>query len=97
MKVAILCGGKGTRLAELTEGMPKGLIPIGGRPIVWHIMKYFEAFGHRDFVLLVGYRAAISWTTSPQTHPRVDDHFRRQRGRGIQERTPPGCQAHLGR
>ena len=58
MKVAILCGGKGTRLAELTEGIPKGLIPIGGRPIVWHIMKYFEAFGHRDFVLLVGYKAA---------------------------------------
>lgn len=57
MKVAILCGGKGTRLAELTEGVPKGLIPIGGRPIVWHIMKYFEAFGHRDFVLLVGYKA----------------------------------------
>ena len=57
MKVAILCGGKGTRLAELTEGMPKGLIPIGGRPIVWHVMKYFESFGHRDFVLLVGYRA----------------------------------------
>jgi glucose-1-phosphate cytidylyltransferase len=57
MKVAILCGGKGTRLAELTEGIPKGLIPIGGRPIVWHIMRYFASFGHSDFVLLVGYQA----------------------------------------
>lgn len=58
MKVAILCGGRGTRLAQLTEGIPKGLIPIGDRPIVWHIMKYFESFGHHDFVLLVGYRAS---------------------------------------
>lgn len=57
MRVAILCGGKGTRLAELTEAIPKGLIPVGERPIVWHIMKYFASFGHTDFVLLVGYMA----------------------------------------
>ena len=58
MKVAILCGGKGTRLAELTEAIPKGLIPIGDQPIVWHIMQYFASFGHTEFVLLVGYMAA---------------------------------------
>ena len=57
MNVAILCGGKGTRLAELTEGIPKGLIPVGNKPIVWHIMRYFASFGHKDFVLLVGYMA----------------------------------------
>lgn len=57
MKVAILCGGKGTRLTELTETTPKGMIPIGGRPIVSHVMDYFASFGHSDFVLLVGYRA----------------------------------------
>jgi len=57
MKVAILCGGKGTRLAELTEGIPKGLIPIGDRPIVQHVMDHFASYGHSDFVLLVGYQA----------------------------------------
>ena len=57
MKVAILCGGKGTRLTGVAGGMPKGLIPIGGRPVVWHVMKYFAAFGHLDFVLLLGYGA----------------------------------------
>ena len=57
MKVAIFCGGIGARLAELTERVPKGLIPVGERPILWHIMKYFASFGHTSFVLLVGYKA----------------------------------------
>lgn len=56
-RVAILCGGLGIRLAELTEQIPKGMIPVGERPILWHIMKYFASFGHIHFVLLVGYKA----------------------------------------
>lgn len=56
MKVVILCGGKGTRLREETEFRPKPMVPIGGQPILWHIMKYYAHFGHRDFVLCLGYK-----------------------------------------
>ncbi|MFX0202233.1 MAG: sugar phosphate nucleotidyltransferase, partial [Candidatus Hodarchaeota archaeon] len=56
MQVVILCGGMGTRLRELTEVTPKPMIPISNYPIVWHIMKYFSHFGHKDFVLCLGYK-----------------------------------------
>jgi glucose-1-phosphate cytidylyltransferase len=55
-KVVILCGGKGTRLREETEYKPKPLVEIGGRPIVWHIMKHYASYGFRDFVLCLGYK-----------------------------------------
>ena len=56
MKVVILCGGKGTRLREETEFRPKPMIPIGDRPILWHIMKIYAAHGFKDFVLCLGYK-----------------------------------------
>src|SRR3989344_8071112 len=56
MKVVILCGGEGTRLKELTEDIPKSLVEIGGKPILWHLMKYFSHFGHNDFILCLGYK-----------------------------------------
>ncbi len=56
MKVVILCGGLGTRLREETEFRPKPLVEIGGRPILWHIMKIYAHYGFRDFVLCLGYR-----------------------------------------
>ena len=56
MKVVILCGGKGTRLREETEFRPKPMVPIGNRPILWHIMKYYAHFGHKDFILCLGYK-----------------------------------------
>lgn len=56
MKVAILAGGYGTRLSEETTVKPKPMVEIGGRPIVWHIMKHYAHYGFRDFVLLGGYR-----------------------------------------
>ena len=56
MKVAILCGGQGTRLREETEFRPKPLVEIGGRPIVWHIMKHYAHHGFKEFVLCLGYR-----------------------------------------
>jgi glucose-1-phosphate cytidylyltransferase len=56
MKVVILCGGLGTRLREETEFRPKPLVEIGGRPILWHIMKLFAHHDLRDFVLCLGYR-----------------------------------------
>src|SRR5262249_34034400 len=56
MKVVILCGGLGTRLREETEFRPKPMVEIGGRPILWHIMKLYAHHGFRDFVLCLGYR-----------------------------------------
>lgn len=55
MQVVILCGGKGTRLKEHTENVPKPLIEIGGRPILWHLMKIYSHFGLNDFVLCLGH------------------------------------------
>jgi len=59
VKVVLLCGGQGTRLREETEFRPKPLVPIGERPILWHIMKYFSHAGLREFVLCLGYRGSM--------------------------------------
>jgi len=56
MKVVILCGGKGTRLREETVFKPKPLVDIGGKPILWHIMKIYSHFGFKDFILCLGYK-----------------------------------------
>ena len=56
MKVAILAGGHGTRLAEETEVRPKPMVEIGGRPILWHIMKHYAHYNHKDFVVALGYK-----------------------------------------
>ena len=57
--VAILCGGRGTRLQEHTQSIPKPLVEIGGRPILWHVMQIYLAQGFRRFVLLTGYKADL--------------------------------------
>lgn len=59
MKVVLLAGGFGTRLAEYTDVIPKPMVPIGGKPILWHIMKTFAHFGHKDFYVALGYKAAL--------------------------------------
>ncbi len=59
MKVAILAGGLGTRLAEETEVRPKPMVEIGGRPLLWHIMKHYAHHGHREFCLALGFKAEI--------------------------------------
>lgn len=56
MKVVILCGGKGTRLKEYTEDIPKPLVEVGGKPILWHIMKIYSHYGFNEFVLCLGYK-----------------------------------------
>ena len=59
MKVLILAGGFGTRLAEYTEVIPKPMVPIGGKPIIWHIMQHYASYGHKEFVLALGYKADV--------------------------------------
>jgi hypothetical protein len=68
MKTVILCGGKGTRLREETEYRPKPMVPIGNRPILWHIMKRYAQYGHKDFVLCLGYKGDV-----------IKDYFRNYR------------------
>jgi glucose-1-phosphate cytidylyltransferase len=57
MKVVLFCGGLGMRLQPNTEGVPKPLVTIGEKPILWNIMKYYSYFGHNDFILCLGYKA----------------------------------------
>jgi glucose-1-phosphate cytidylyltransferase len=59
VKVVLLCGGRGTRLNGTAGDVPKPMLPIGYRPILWHIMKYYACFGHKDFILCLGYRADV--------------------------------------
>lgn len=59
MKVVILCGGKGTRLREETEFRPKPMVPIGDRPILWHIMKTYAHYGFKEFILCLGYKGEM--------------------------------------
>lgn len=59
MKVVILAGGLGTRLAEETEVIPKPMVEIGGRPILWHIMKHYAHYGHKEFFIALGYKADV--------------------------------------
>ena len=75
MKVVILCGGLGTRLREETEFRPKPMVPVGERPILWHIMKIYAHYGFKDFILCLGYKGEIikdyfrnyHWNTSDVT------------------------------
>src|ERR1700678_3235643 len=59
MKVVILCGGLGTRLREETEFRPKPMVPVGNRPLVWHIMKFYAHFGFKEFILCLGYKGEV--------------------------------------
>ena len=59
MKVVILCGGYGTRIRDVSEDIPKPMIPIGGKPILWHIMKSYAEFGYHDFILCLGYKSEV--------------------------------------
>lgn len=56
MKVVLFCGGQGLRIREAGDNIPKPMVPIGYRPILWHLMRYYAHFGHRDFILCLGYR-----------------------------------------
>lgn len=73
MKVVILCGGLGTRLSEETQLRPKPMVEIGGRPILWHIMKIYARHGLRDFVLALGYKGEVIKDYFLNYHARMSD------------------------
>ena len=59
MKVVLFCGGLGTRLREHSDTIPKSLVNVGDRPIIWHLMRYYAHYGHKDFILCLGYRGDL--------------------------------------
>ncbi|MEZ5817618.1 MAG: sugar phosphate nucleotidyltransferase [Hyphomicrobiaceae bacterium] len=59
MKTVLFCGGQGMRIREYSEAVPKPMIPIGHQPILWHLMSYYAAYGHKDFVLCLGHKASV--------------------------------------
>jgi glucose-1-phosphate cytidylyltransferase len=59
MKTVLFCGGLGTRIRDYSESIPKPMIPIGDKPILWHLMHYYSQYGHKDFVLCLGYKANV--------------------------------------
>ena len=59
MKVVILAGGFGTRISEHTEAIPKPMLPVGGQPLLWHIMQRYASFGHTEFVIALGYKEEV--------------------------------------
>lgn len=59
MKVVILCGGRGTRIRDVTQDIPKPMIQLGNKPILWHIMKYYSHWGYEDFILCLGYKGHV--------------------------------------
>jgi glucose-1-phosphate cytidylyltransferase len=59
MKVVLFCGGLGTRLRDYSDQMPKPLVEIGSRPVLWHIMRYYAHYGHKDFILCLGYKGSL--------------------------------------
>jgi glucose-1-phosphate cytidylyltransferase len=59
MKVVLFCGGQGLRIRDYSETIPKPMVPLGSRPILWHLMKYYAHFGHRDFILCLGWKGNV--------------------------------------
>lgn len=76
MKVVLFCGGMGTRLRDYSEQIPKPLVEVGSRPIMWHLMKYYAHYGHNDFILCLGYGATAIKNYFLHYDPTVSGDFR---------------------
>ena len=80
MKVVLFCGGQGTRIRDYSDEIPKPLIPLGNRPILWHIMKYYAHFGHTDFILCLGYKATAIKRYFLEYDEAISNDFELRRG-----------------
>lgn len=88
MKTVILCGGYGSRLSEETQVKPKPMVEIGGRPILWHIMKMYERHGLRDFMLALGYKGSVIKDYFLNYHARQSDLTMDLRNGQVQSSNP---------
>lgn len=75
MKVVLFCGGQGLRLREYAESVPKPMAPIGLRPVLWHVMRYYAHFGHHEFVLCLGYKAEVIKRYFLDYHEAISNDF----------------------
>lgn len=92
MKVAILAGGKGTRISEESNLRPKPMVKIGGKPILWHIMKQYSFYGYHDFVICCGYKGHMIKEYFVKYHmnnSKIEFHLRRGQVEVIQKETEP--------
>jgi len=80
MKVVLFCGGMGTRLRDYSEQIPKPLVEVGSRPILWHLMKYYAHYGHNEFILCLGYGATAIKNYFLNYDPTVSSDFRLSEG-----------------
>ena len=73
MKVVLLAGGFGTRISEESHLRPKPMVEIGGKPILWHIMKYYSHFGHNEFIICCGYKQHVikEWFANYYLHNKM--------------------------
>ena len=81
MKVVLFCGGQGLRLRDYSENVPKPMVPIGYRPILWHLMKYYAHYGHKDFILCLGHQADVIKRLLPRLRGDAHQRLRPPRGR----------------
>jgi len=75
MKVVLFCGGQGMRIRDYSESIPKPMIPIGQRPILWNLMKYNASYGHTDFILCLGYKAEVIKDYFIEYHEHLSNDF----------------------
>ena len=83
MKVVLFCGGMGTRLREYSDDLPKPLVPIGHQPILWHLMRYYAHFGHKDFILCLGYKAQKIKEFFLNYNPSIANDFTLSKGKTV--------------
>ena len=81
MKVVLFCGGMGTRLREYSDDLPKPLVPIGHQPILWHLMRYYAHYGHKDFILCLGYKAQKIKEFFLNYNPQIANDFTLSKGK----------------
>ncbi len=81
MKVVLFCGGMGTRMREFSETIPKPLVNVGHRPIIWHLMRHFAHFGHTDFILCLGYKGEMIREYFLNYNPLMSEDCRLEKGK----------------
>ena len=84
MKVVLFCGGLGMRLRDVSDSIPKPMVEIGYRPVLWHVMKYYAAFGHKDFILCLGYKADVIKRYFAGYQEWISNDFRLSAERGVE-------------